>query len=243
MSQVKPGAIRAALPKTAPEAAEPFEAIFADLDALILPGLSHFNHPGFFGYFPANSELVVGARRLSLHRPRRARPLLAGGAGADRAGGGRRPTGCASSSACPRASSGVIQDTASTSTLVALISAREQAERFLPRARRAGGARRAARRLWLRACQQLRRQGGAAGGLRARQSAPCRDRRGLRDPPGGAGGGDPRRSRRRPQARRHRRQRRHDRRHRDRSGRRARRRSPRRTGCGCMSTPRWRARR
>ena len=56
-SEVAPGAIRAALPKAAPTAPEPFAAIFADLDALILPGLSHFNHPEFFGYFPANSEL------------------------------------------------------------------------------------------------------------------------------------------------------------------------------------------
>ena len=58
MAQVAPGAIRAALPKAAPPAPEPFARIFADLDALILPGLSHFGHPGFFGYFPANSELA-----------------------------------------------------------------------------------------------------------------------------------------------------------------------------------------
>ena len=56
-AQVAPGAICAALPKSAPATPEPFAAIFADLDNLILPGLSHFNHPGFFGYFPANSEL------------------------------------------------------------------------------------------------------------------------------------------------------------------------------------------
>ena len=57
-SQVTPGSIRAQLPAAPPEQPEAFDAIFSDLDSIILPGLSHFQHPNFYGYFPANSELA-----------------------------------------------------------------------------------------------------------------------------------------------------------------------------------------
>src|SRR6266513_4332794 len=47
----KPGAIISALPSTPPEAAEPLEQIFADVDRLIVPGVAHWAHPQFMGYF------------------------------------------------------------------------------------------------------------------------------------------------------------------------------------------------
>src|SRR2546428_4841013 len=47
----KPGAILAALPAQAPEQGEPFEKILADVDRLIVPGLVHWGHPMFLGYF------------------------------------------------------------------------------------------------------------------------------------------------------------------------------------------------
>ena len=129
MAQVKPGAIRAALPKAAPEAAEPFEAVFADLDRLILPGLSHFNHPGFFGYFPSNGELSsvlgdylstgLGALGLSWQSAPALTELEE--VVADWM---RQLVGL------PETFNGVIQDTASTSTLVALVCAREKASEF-----------------------------------------------------------------------------------------------------------------
>ena len=129
MSQVKPGAIRAALPKAAPENAEPFEAVFADLDRLIVPGLSHFNHPGFFGYFPCNGELSsvlgdylstgLGALGLTWQSAPALTELEE--VVADWM---RQLVGL------PETFKGVIQDTASTSTLVALISAREKASGF-----------------------------------------------------------------------------------------------------------------
>jgi aromatic-L-amino-acid decarboxylase len=53
---VKPGDIRAKLPAAAPEAPEPFEALLADLDAVVLPGITHWQAPGWFGYFPANAS-------------------------------------------------------------------------------------------------------------------------------------------------------------------------------------------
>ena len=129
MAQVSPGAIKAALPKTAPRTGEPFEAIFADLDALILPGLSHFQHPAFFGYFPANAELSsvlgdylstgLGALGLSWQ----AAPALTEleEVVVDWM---RQLVGL------PDTFKGVIQDTASTSSLVALICAREAASGF-----------------------------------------------------------------------------------------------------------------
>ncbi len=53
---VAPGALRAALPAEPPSGGEPFPEVFADLEQLILPGLTHWQHPAFFAYFPANSS-------------------------------------------------------------------------------------------------------------------------------------------------------------------------------------------
>jgi aromatic-L-amino-acid decarboxylase len=51
LSKNAPGDLVRALPASAPESAEPFEAVLADLDRLILPATTHWNHPGFFAYF------------------------------------------------------------------------------------------------------------------------------------------------------------------------------------------------
>jgi aromatic-L-amino-acid/L-tryptophan decarboxylase len=56
LSQVAPGAIRAALPVDPPELGEPFADVLADLDRVILPGITHWQHPSFFAYFPANAS-------------------------------------------------------------------------------------------------------------------------------------------------------------------------------------------
>src|SRR4030095_13999682 len=56
-SPVTPGAVRAALPLHPPAAPEPLEDVLADLDRVIVPGLTHWQHPSFFAYFPSNSEL------------------------------------------------------------------------------------------------------------------------------------------------------------------------------------------
>ena len=50
-ASVEPGAIRSLLPDAAPEHGEPFEALLRDLDAVILPGITHWNHPRFFAWF------------------------------------------------------------------------------------------------------------------------------------------------------------------------------------------------
>ncbi|MGH7123256.1 MAG: pyridoxal-dependent decarboxylase, partial [Stellaceae bacterium] len=54
MAQVKPGDIKKQLPAAPPEHAEPMEAVLADLDRIVVPGLSLWQHPRFFGYFPGN---------------------------------------------------------------------------------------------------------------------------------------------------------------------------------------------
>jgi len=125
MSRAEPGALRAALPKAAPLRPEPFEEVFADLDRLIMPGLSHWQHPRFFGYFPANSELAsvlgdylstgLGVLGLSWQ----ASPALTEleEVVADWM---RQMVGLSD------AWSGVIQDAASTSVVIALICARER---------------------------------------------------------------------------------------------------------------------
>ncbi len=51
LSRVKPGDVRAALPDHAPEEGEAFDAIMADFERVIVPGITHWNHPGFFAYF------------------------------------------------------------------------------------------------------------------------------------------------------------------------------------------------
>ena len=139
-AQVKPGWVRAQLPPSPPETPEPLEAIVADLDRVIVPGLTHWQHPSFFAYFPANASApaILGellsaglgvqgmlwstspaCTELETHvldwlvtllgLPERFRSAEGGGA---EAGGG------------------VIQDTASSGVLCAMVAARERATRF-----------------------------------------------------------------------------------------------------------------
>lgn len=56
LSQVAPGQVLSQLPAAAPTKAEPFAAILEDVDKIILPGITHWQHPKSFGYFPANSS-------------------------------------------------------------------------------------------------------------------------------------------------------------------------------------------
>jgi aromatic-L-amino-acid decarboxylase len=55
-SRVAPGWVREQLPSGPPEAPEDFDAVLADLDRVVLPGLTHWQHPGFFGYFPTGAS-------------------------------------------------------------------------------------------------------------------------------------------------------------------------------------------
>ncbi|MDQ3069973.1 MAG: pyridoxal-dependent decarboxylase [Acidobacteriota bacterium] len=129
MARTEPGAVRAALPASPPDAPESFDAILADLDAIVMPGLSHWQHPRFFGYFPSNASLASVLGDLTstglgvLGLAWQSSPALTEleEVTCDWL---RQMTGL------DAGWSGVIQDTASTSTLVALISARERASSF-----------------------------------------------------------------------------------------------------------------
>ena len=131
-SRARPGELRAALPAAAPEDGEPFEAMMADVDRLILPGITHWQSPNFFGYFPANSSppAVLGE-------------LLSAGLGVQGMLWSTSPActelethvldwlvgmlGLPERFRSGGAGGGVIQDTASSSTLCALLAARERA--------------------------------------------------------------------------------------------------------------------
>jgi aromatic-L-amino-acid decarboxylase len=56
LSQVQPGQIRASLPEGPPVRGESFEAILGDVERLILPGITHWQSPNFFAFFPANAS-------------------------------------------------------------------------------------------------------------------------------------------------------------------------------------------
>jgi aromatic-L-amino-acid/L-tryptophan decarboxylase len=129
MAQTAPGAVRAALPADPPEAPEAFEKILEDLDRVILPGLSHWQHPSFFGYFPSNAELAsvlgdylsTGLGVLGLSWQSSPALTEVEEVATDWM---RRMTGLSD------AWSGVIQDAASNCTLVALLCARERSTGF-----------------------------------------------------------------------------------------------------------------
>src|SRR5713226_2133467 len=56
LSRAEPGQIRASLPADPPVKGEPFPAILADMERLILPGVTHWQSPNFYAYFPSNAS-------------------------------------------------------------------------------------------------------------------------------------------------------------------------------------------
>lgn len=56
LSRVKPGEIRAKLPPSPPQQGEPFERMFADIENIILPGITHWQSPNFYAYFPTSTS-------------------------------------------------------------------------------------------------------------------------------------------------------------------------------------------
>lgn len=58
MARTTPGEIRAQLPPSPPEQGEPFDAMLRDFDTIIAPGITHWQSPDFFGYFPSGASLA-----------------------------------------------------------------------------------------------------------------------------------------------------------------------------------------
>jgi aromatic-L-amino-acid/L-tryptophan decarboxylase len=124
LSRVRPGEIREALPASPPARPEALEAILADVERLIVPGLTHWNHPGFFAYFSNSSappailaEMLAAAFNVNamLWKTSPAATELE----VVVLDWLRQMTGL------PEGMFGVIQDSASSSTLVGLAAARE----------------------------------------------------------------------------------------------------------------------
>lgn len=126
---VKPKAIFNQLPGSAPENAESFEQIFEDFKEIILPGMTHWQHPSFFAYFPANnSEPSILAEMLMSTLGAQCMSWLTSPAATE-----LEEQVCdwlRDAKGIDSSWKGVIHDTASTATLSAILTAREKATRF-----------------------------------------------------------------------------------------------------------------
>jgi len=123
---VTPGDIRRQVSDTPPPDPEPFEALLEDFQRVIVPGMTHWNHPGWFAYFPGNNSppSILGE-------------MLTATMGAQCMSWATSPAATELEQVVmdwlrqmmdlPAGMVGVIQDTASTATLVALLTARERA--------------------------------------------------------------------------------------------------------------------
>src|SRR6185436_9211544 len=126
LSRNAPGDIVRALPSSPPETGEPFEAIVADVERVLVPGLTHWNHPGFFAYFAITASAPgVLAELLSAALNQQAMLWRTSPAATEleevALGWLRQLLGLSDTF------EGVIYDTASVSTLHALAAAREVA--------------------------------------------------------------------------------------------------------------------
>ncbi len=135
LSQVKPGEIRAALPEHPPAKGEPFDALLKDVGRLILPGVTHWQSPNFFAYFPGNAS---GPGILG--------DLLSSGLGVQGMLWSTSPActelethvldwlvpmlGLPGKFLSSSTGGGVIQDTASSAALCALLAGRERATNY-----------------------------------------------------------------------------------------------------------------
>ena len=135
LSQVQPGQIREALPSYPPQEGEAFENILKDIEKLILPGITHWQSPNFFAFFPAN---VSGPAILG--------ELLSAGLGVQGMLWATSPActelethvldwlvdmlGLPEKLKSASSGGGVIQDSASSASLCALLAARERATKF-----------------------------------------------------------------------------------------------------------------
>jgi aromatic-L-amino-acid/L-tryptophan decarboxylase len=135
LSRVKPGEIRSRLPQHPPQQGEPFEKILGDLERLVLPGITHWQSPNFYAFFPANASgpAILG-------------DLLSSGLGVNGMLWSTSPActelethvldwlvpmlGLPERFLSSSTGGGVIQDTASSSSLCALLAARERATHF-----------------------------------------------------------------------------------------------------------------
>lgn len=126
---VEPGDISSQLPKSAPQDNEPFDDIFKDFEDIIMPGMTHWESPYFMGYFPANKSYPsVLAEMLTATLGAQCMSWLTSPAATELEE--RMMEWLGELIDLPKTFTGVIEDTASTSTLCALLMAREQVTDF-----------------------------------------------------------------------------------------------------------------
>jgi len=124
LAQVQPGEIRARLPASPPETGEPFSAVLRDLEDVLLPGITHWQHPRFFGYFGVTaSEPGILAELLAATLNSVAIMWRAAPASSELEE--HVLDWLAQLLGLPAGLHGHIEDTASTSTTAALMAARE----------------------------------------------------------------------------------------------------------------------
>ncbi len=144
LSQVEPGQVRAGLPKDPPQTGEPFENILKDMNQVILPGITHWQSPNFFAFFPANTSgpSILGE-------------LLSAGLGVQGMLWATSPActelethvldwvadmlGLPETFKSDGPGGGVIQDSASGAALCAILAARERATNFASNAKGCDG--------------------------------------------------------------------------------------------------------
>ena len=128
-STVKPGEIIARIPPSPPAEGVSFHDIFADFQRDILPGVTHWQHPSFFAYFPANSSAPsVLAEMLTATLGAQCMLWQTSPAAAELEE--RMMSWLSQMLGLPAGFEGVIQDTASTATLCAILTAREKKTDF-----------------------------------------------------------------------------------------------------------------
>ena len=125
-AQTRPGEIESALPAAPPETGEPMEAVFADFEHIVMPGMTHWQHPRFFAYFPANSSppsvlaemltAALGAQCMLWQTSPAATEMET-----------RMLDWLRRAIGLPEGFAGTIQDSASSAILCALLTARERA--------------------------------------------------------------------------------------------------------------------
>ena len=125
-AQTRPGEIASALPRQPPEEGEPMEAVFADFERIVMPGMTHWQHPRFFAYFPANSSppsvlaemltAALGAQCMLWQTSPAATEMET-----------RMLDWLRQAIGLPEGFAGAIQDSASSAILCALLTARERA--------------------------------------------------------------------------------------------------------------------
>uniref|UniRef100_UPI0035667E02 pyridoxal phosphate-dependent decarboxylase family protein n=1 Tax=Thalassovita aquimarina TaxID=2785917 RepID=UPI0035667E02 len=125
-AQTKPGEVMAQLPASPPDAPQPIEDIIKDFESIVMPGITHWQHPRFFAYFPSNASpaAVLADNLVTAMAPQ---CMLWQTSPAATEMETRMMDWLRQSLGLPTGFSGVIQDSASSATLAAVLVMRERA--------------------------------------------------------------------------------------------------------------------